>query len=396
MARDVRLLEVAPGRAGVAAVLDALPSALSGSGPALALAPAGTDRPAAAARAAVTATDTVEDDVAVVLPTSGSTGAPRGVALPAAALLASAHAAHTRLGGPGAWLLALPVTSAGGLNVVVRALVAQTEPQVLDSIGGGGPFDPGAFAATTWRLDPSLPAYTSLVPAQAARLLAHDDGLAALRAYQAVLLGGARTPLPLLEDLVAAHVAAVTTYGMTETCGGAVYDGIPLDGVVVDVVSPDADGVGRVRIGGTTLARGYVAPPSGGGAGPHDGGFGDGWLLTSDLGRLHRGDDGGVELEVLGRIDDIVQVGGVNVALLAVEEVLAEVVDEVVVLAAPDETWGAALTAYVVGTDATDDELAEHVALALGRPAVPRRVVRLEAIPLLATGKPDRAALAEL
>jgi O-succinylbenzoic acid--CoA ligase len=390
MAREVRLLTVAPGRAGAAAVLEALPAALAGSGPALALAPAGEDRPAAAARAAVTAADTVDDDVAVVLATSGSTGAPRGVALPAAALLASAHAAHARLGGPGAWLLALPVTSAGGLNVVVRALVAQTEPLVLDSIGGGGTFDPGAFAALTWRLDPSLPAYTSLVPAQAARLLGDDGSLAALRGYQAVLLGGSRTPLPLLEDLLAAHVAAVTTYGMTETCGGAVYDGLPLDGVAVDVVSPDADGVGRVRIGGTTLARGYV-----GGADAGDG-FADGWLLTGDLGRLHRGDDGGVELEVLGRIDDVVQVGGVNVGLLAVEDVLAEVVDDAVVIAEADETWGARITAYVVGTDATDDDLAEHVALALGRPAVPRRVVRLEAIPMLATGKPDRAALAEL
>jgi O-succinylbenzoic acid--CoA ligase len=118
--------------------------------------------------------------------------------------------------------------------------------------------------------------------------------------------------------------------------------------------------------------------------------------VTGDLGRLHRGDDGVVELEVLGRIDDVVQVGGVNVGLLAVEDVLAEVVDDAVVLAEPDETWGSRITAYVVGTDASDDELAEHVALALGRPAVPRRVVRLEAIPMLATGKPNRAALAEL
>ncbi len=388
MAREVRLLEVAPGRAGVAEVLDALPAALAGSGPALALAPAGGTALDTRSRAAVTAASEVDDDVAVVLATSGSTGRPRGVALTAVALLTSAQAAHDRLGGPGAWLLALPVTSAGGLNVVVRALVAQVDPLVLDSVGGAAPFDPAELAELTWRIDPSLPAYTSLVPAQAARLLTDPDGIAALKAYQAVLLGGAHTPLSLLEDLLATHVAAVTTYGMTETCGGVVYDGVPLEGVTVEIVDPDGDGVGLVRVGGPTLARGYVD-----GA---DAAFSDGALLTGDLGRLHPGHEGGLELEVVGRTDDIVQVGGVNVALLAVEEVLAEVVDEAVVLGEPHDTWGTALTAFVVGAGGTDDELAEHVTAALGRPAAPRRVVRLDALPLLATGKPDRAALAQM
>ena len=235
--RPVRLLEVEPGRSGVAAVLDALPAALAGDGPALGIAPAGDAEHARRSREAVVAGGaTVDGDVAVVVATSGSTGAPRGVLLPASSLLASAHAALDRLGGPGAWTLALPVTSVGGMQVLLRSLVADVEPLVLTSVGGAAPFDPSELARLTWRLDPSLPAYTSIVPAQAARLLDDADGLAALRAYEGVLLGGARTPASLLARMREAQVVAIPTYGMTETSGGMVYDGVPLDHVSVTVL----------------------------------------------------------------------------------------------------------------------------------------------------------------
>jgi len=409
--RQVRLLEVAPGAVGAESVLDALPDALAGVGPALGIVAAGHDTATERARAAVlghgagaagsagsagsgttvamsasaSASVTVDADIAVVLATSGSTGHPHGVLLPAAALLASARAAYARLGGPGAWLLALPVTGVGGLQVLVRSLVAQVEPLVLGSVGGGGPFDPQEFADLTWRLDPSLPAYTSIVPAQAARLLDDEAGLAALRAYEAVLLGGARTPPALLARLRDHHVAAITTYGMTETSGGMVYDGVPLDGVGVRVLDPGADGIGRLVLTGPTVARGYLADDD-----LTASTFVDGALLTGDVGRL--GDDG---LEVLGRLDDVVQVGGVNVAVQAVEDVLASVAADACVLAAPDDTWGSRLTAYVVPTAATpgDDDLATLVTDRLGRPATPRTWVRLDAIPHLANGKPDREAL---
>jgi O-succinylbenzoic acid--CoA ligase len=402
--RQVRLLEVAPGHVGAASVLAALPDALAGVGPALGIVAAGHGTATERARAAVlgrgdgthetgsagsgttvAASMTVDADIAVVLATSGSTGHPRGVLLPAAALLASARAAYARLGGPGAWLLALPVTGVGGLQVLVRSLVAQVGPLVLGSVGGGGPFDPQEFADLTWRLDPSLPAYTSIVPAQAARLLDDEAGLAALRAYEAVLLGGARTPPALLARLRDHHVAAITTYGMTETSGGMVYDGVPLDGVGVRVLDPGADGIGRLVLTGPTVARGYLADDD-----LTASTFVDGALLTGDVGRL--GDDG---LEVLGRLDDVVQVGGVNVAVQAVEDVLASVAADACVLAAPDDTWGSRLTAYVVPTAATpgDDDLATLVTDRLGRPATPRTWVRLDAIPHLANGKPDREAL---
>jgi O-succinylbenzoic acid--CoA ligase len=390
--REVRLLEVAPGPAGVAAVLEALPAALAGDGPALGIAPAGGSAYAARARDAVLgATDPgaptlVDAEIAVVLATSGSTGAPKGVLLPASALLAAAHAMHERFGGPAAWVLALPVTGIGGLQVLVRGLVGQCEPVVLGSVGGAASFDPAEFATATWRLDPSLPAWTSLVPAQAARLLADPAGLAALRAYELVLLGGARTPPALLDRLRDESVAAVTSYGMTETCGGAFYEGTPLPGVSAAILDADADGVGRIAIGGPTVARSYL-----GDAAATAAAFVDGRVVTADLGRLSP--DG--ELEVLGRVDDVVQVGGVNVAVSAVEDALREVCTDACVLALPDETWGSRLTAYVVGT-ASDGELAARVTAALGSAAVPRAWVRLAEIPHLPTGKPDRAALAQL
>ena len=393
--RPVRLLEVARGPAGVSAVLAALPDALSGSGPALGIAPAGDDTASAAARAAVLGHGDggarVPADVAVVLATSGSTGRPRGVLLPAAALLASARATYDRLGGPGAWLLALPVSSVGGLQVLVRSLVAGGEPLVLPSVGGAGPFDPRAFADLTWHLDPALPAYTSIVPAQAARLLDDDAGLAALRAYEAVLLGGARTPPALLARLREQHVAAVTTYGMTETCGGAVYDGRPLDGVGVRVVDPDGEGVGRLALTGPTIARGYLGDDE-----LTRAAFVDGGHLTADVGRVTDG-----VLEVLGRVDDVVQVGGVNVAVQAVEDLLAGAAGDACVLATPDDAWGHRVTAYVVGSAGgpgvpTDEALAALVADRLGRAAVPRTWVRVDAIPHLPNGKPDREALRRL
>ncbi len=383
--REVLLLEVVPGRAGVSTVYAALPDALAGAGPALGIAPAGEDTAAAAARAAVRCGTTVDDDVAVVMATSGSTGRPRGVLLPGAALLASARAAYSRLGGPGAWLLALPVTSVGGLQVLVRSLVAQVEPLALSSVGGAGSFDPQEFADLTWRLDPSLPAYTSIVPAQAARLLDDEAGLAALRAYEAVLLGGARTPPTLLARLREHHVAAIPTYGMTETSGGMVYDGRPLDGVGVRVLDPGSDGIGRLALTGPTLARGYLGDEA-----LTASTFVDGSLLTGDVGRVSDG-----VVEVLGRLDDVVQVGGVNVAVQAVEDLLASLATDACVLAEPDDTWGARLTAYVVPSPATpdDDTLAALVTDRLGRPAVPRAWRRLEAIPHLPNGKPDREAL---
>ena len=312
------------------------------------------------------------DDVALVVPTSGSSGEPKGVLLTAANLRASALATADRLGGHGQWLLAIPPTHVGGLQVLVRSLLAGTTPVVLPP----GPFEAAAFAEATERLT-GRRRYVSLVPTQLRRLLADPT---ALRAYDAVLLGGAAAPAPLLERAREAGVRVVTTYGMSETSGGCVYDGVPLDGVRVHV-----DG-GRVRLGGPVVARGYRLRPDLTAAA-----FDGDVFTTSDLGRL----DGGA-LTVLGRADDVVVTGGENVAPLAVEAALERhpSVVEAAVTGVPDEEWGSRVVALVVlRGPLTLAQARDHVAASVPRSWAPRELREVEALPLLTSGKLDRAAL---
>ena len=345
-------------------VLAALASVLSGSAGAFVPVPddpALLDRVLAAARP----DEPLERECAVVLPTSGSTGEPKAVLLTAQALRASAAATHARLGGPGQWLLAMPPYFIGGLQVLTRSLLAGTAPIVVD-----GNFSEAARWMTGDRR------YTAIVPTQLRRLLATSVG--ALRSFDAVLVGAAAAPPGLLADARAAGVRVVTTYGMTETGGGCVYDGVPLDGITVEVVD------GRIVLGGRTLFSGYRLRPDLTAQVLVDGRF-----LTQDCGRLEDG-----RLEVLGRLDDVVISGGVNVALPAVRDrVLAHPsVTDAAVLGLPDPEWGTRVVAYIVGPVALDD-LRDFVAAELPRTWAPREVVVLEALPMLASGKVDRQAL---
>lgn len=387
MSRPVRVVPASP--AAIPGLTAALAAALDGSGPAV----LPVDGPAAgAAPAGRTGGDddagTVADGVALLVPTSGSTGTPREVALPADALRASGAATEDRLAGPGRWLLTLPATHVAGLQVVVRSVLAGTEPAVL-----AGPFRADAFAAAVARMPgDGRPRYTSLVPTQLHRLLDSPAGTEALTAFDAVLLGGAATPPGLLDAARAAGARVVTTYGMSETCGGCVYDGVPLDGVTVDLADD-----GRIRIAGPVLATGYRGRPDLD-AELFEVRDGTRWLRTSDLGRW---DDAG-RLTVLGRADDVLVTGGVKVPPAAVERVLAAVpgVGEVLVVGVPDPEWGQALVAVVVpraGSPApTLDALREAATAALGGPAAPRHLVTLGALPLRGPGKPDRRGAAEL
>lgn len=336
-----------------------LRAALDGSGPAL----LSTDEPRVVE--ALRREDGVDDEVAVVVPTSGSTGTPKGVLLTGDALLASARASAERVGS-GRWLLAIPATHVGGLQVLVRSLLAGSTPAVLPA----GPFTPQAFAAVRGCT------HTSLVPTQLRRLLPSPEAVAALRTYEAVLLGGAAAPAALLEQARQAGVRVVTTYGMSETSGGCVYDGVPLTGVQVQ-----ARADGRVRLRGPVLGAGYRD-----GTPLRDA---DGWFTTGDVGVLH-----GVVLDVQGRADDVIVTGGEKVAPAAVEAVLAALpgVVEVAVLGVPDDEWGARVVAYVVGRLELDQARAA-VAEQLSPRAAPREVRLLDALPLLANGKVDRRAL---
>jgi O-succinylbenzoic acid--CoA ligase len=328
---------------------------------------------------------TSEPGDGVLIATSGSTGLPRLVVLPAAALRASADATAARLGGPGRWLLALPADHVAGVQVVVRALLAGAAPVVQDLRGG---FRPDGFAAATARLGPGR-RYTSLVPTQLLRLLdAGGSALAALQGYDAVLVGGAALDAALRARAEAAGVRIVTTYGMTETAGGCVYDGLPLGGVRVRT---DADG--RVVIGGPTLAAGYLDDPAATAATFVEHGEGR-EFRTGDLGRWVDG-----RLEVLGRVDDVIVTGGEKVAPAAVERVLIAQprVRAACVVGLPDPEWGTVVAAaLVVDAPPAADGLRAAVRAVLGRAAVPRVVRTVEALPQRGIGKPDRAAVARL
>ncbi|MGY4645465.1 o-succinylbenzoate--CoA ligase [Cellulomonas sp. URHB0016] len=355
------------------ALLAVLAGALDGTGPAL--------RPMQVGGPDVS----VPDGVAVVVRTSGSTGEPRDVMLSADALRASADATARRLSGPGRWLLALPVHHVAGLQVLVRSVLAGTRPAVLPE----GPFRAPAFVAATDGLPGDAPLYTSLVPTQLVRLLEDPAGREALQRYDAVLVGGASTPPTLLEAAHQAHVRVVTTYGMTETCGGCVYDGRPLDRVEVAL-----DDLGRVLLAGPVLAEGYLGRPD------LDATtfLGEPRVLrTQDLGRL----DGG-RLTVLGRADDVIVSGGANVAPAPVEAALAELpaVAESCVVGVPDAEWGQLVVAVLVlrpgARPPALDDVRGLVADRVGATSAPRRIAVVPALPSRGPGKTDRRATALL
>jgi O-succinylbenzoic acid--CoA ligase len=307
-----------------------------------------------------------------VVETSGSTGRPKRVLLSRDAVLASVHASARRLGGSGCWLLALPPSYVAGVQVVCRSLVAGHEPVLID--------DHASFADATAALGETS-RFVSLVPTQLHRLLETDAE--SLRTFDTVLLGGGPIDPALRRRAEDAGVRVVATYGSAETAGGCVYDGYALDGVALAF---DRDG--RIRIAGPTLFDGYD-----GDAALTAEVLVDGWFVTSDAGRLD--EDG--RLHVLGRVDDMVVSGGVNVPAHAVAARLREhpAVTAAEVLGVPDDEWGNRVIACVVGT-LTLDEARAWVAEVHPRSWAPREVVVLDAIPMLDNGKPDRLALKDL
>ena len=316
------------------------------------------------------------EGAAAVIVTSGSTGAPKAVELSAAALRAGAQATHDRLGGPGQWLLALPLSGIAGLQVLTRSLLARTEPIATDpSVRGSAVAD--AISSMTGDRR-----YAALVPTQLYRLLDRPDQAAALATLDAVLLGGAAAGPGLLERAAANGLRVVTTYGMTETCGGCVYDGVPLDRVALAV---DADG--RIRLAGPVLFTAYLGDPTL----THEV-LQDAWFTTSDLGELDH--DG--RLRVLGRADDVVVVGGRNVALPEVAERLRqhERITDAWCVGIPDPEWGTVVGAVIAGTPApAADEVRDWVRGALPGAAVPRIVLAMAELPILTNGKVDRRRL---
>lgn len=324
----------------------------------------------------------IDDDIALVVPTSGTTGTPKGAMLTPAALVASAAATHDRLGGPGRWLLALPSHHIAGVQVLVRSAVAGTVPVELDISAGFDPTElPGAVAALG-----SGRRYTALVANQLAKSLADPPAAAALADLDAVLLGGGPTPTTVLDAATAAGVRVVRTYGSSETAGGCVYDGLALAGVQVRIDDPGPAGEGRVVVGGATLARGYRNPPQ------PDPFRERGWFHTDDIGCF----DQSGRLRVLGRIDDAISTGGLTVLPEPVEAVLRQhpAVADCAVFAMADDRLGQRVVAAVVASyPIVLDDLRQWVSQFLDSTAAPRELHLVAELPRRGIGKLDRAAL---
>lgn len=289
------------------------------------------------------------DPQPLMIETSGSSGRPKRVVLSRAAMRASAHASHARLGGPGRWTLTLPAHYVAGVQVLFRTIVAGPE--------------------ATRR-------YISLVPTQLVRALEDSDSVANLVSYDAVLVGGGPLDREVRAKAVRRGISIVQTYGMSETCGGCVYDGYPLDGVDLSIES------GQVLIRGPMLFDEYDDE-----AERTEAAMAGGWFHTDDLGSL----DGGC-LTVEGRADDVIISGGVKVPALVVASALRRFgpVGSVEVVGVPDPEWGERVVAVIAGGRPSLDEIRDDVN---PRTWAPRQLLLVDEIPTLPNGKPDRQTM---
>ncbi|MEX1178728.1 MAG: AMP-binding protein, partial [Nitriliruptor sp.] len=311
------------------------------------------------------------DEVALVVTTSGSTGARKGVELTTAALDASTGASLARLGvrHDAIWRVPLPLHHVAGLAALRRGWALGTTPDVVAPGDLDALLRPGAD-------------HTAVVPTQLHRWLARD-GAAGPRQ---VLLGGAAAATELLERAADAGIEVVTSYGMTETCGGCVYDGEPLAGVEVSL-APD----GRVRVRGAVCFLAYRGDPAATAAAVDA----DGWFTTGDLGTF---DEHG-RLRVLGRADDVVISGGENVPLHAVVAALRShpSIRDAAAFGVPDPEWGQRVHAVVVprepDTPPLLDDLRDHVRREHPAAYAPRGMTVVAELPRDAMGKVSRATL---
>ncbi|EIU04901.1 putative o-succinylbenzoate--CoA ligase [Mycobacteroides abscessus 5S-0422] len=326
----------------------------------------------------LSADEPVADDVAVVVSTSGTTGKPKGAMLTGQALTASGTATSTRLGGPGQWLLALPPHHIAGMQVLLRSIQAGSDPVVLDVSTG---FSLPDFVRAVAEMTGSR-RYISLVATQLVKALSDAEASEALASFDAVLLGGGPLPATVAIKAAQARVPVVRTYGMSETCGGCVYDGVALDGVEVRI-GPE----GRISLGGATVAAGYRNIPE------HKAFAEHGWFHTDDFGELDEG-----RLRVVGRLDEAISTGGLTVVPQVVEAALGAhpLVAECAVFGVPDDRLGQRVAAAVVPSAAgapTLEDLREHVTAALDGTAAPRELHLLDELPRRGIGKLDRRAL---
>lgn len=385
------------------------------------------------------------ESIALVVGTSGSTGAPKQTALSVRALRASARATERFFADcpssgsakqrrvvsedPAQWLLALPAHYVAGAQVLARSVLAGTTPVVAASITDGVSFTPEVFLNAAERLSCAR-RFVSLVPTQVHKLLEAAEASPALGSeiydalgqFTGILLGGAPASASLLAAARELGLNVVTTYGSAETAGGCVYSGVALPGVRLRVVPEDAgladspvvagaEAAGRIWLGGEHLASGYLGDSARTASHFFVDAHGCRWYRTDDYGSLtppasNTPEDGGAPaLSVLGRSDDVIITGGVKVSSHAVAAVLEShpAVREAAVAGVPDARWGAAVIAAVTlrnlpehyGADAAEiaRQLQQLCGAQLGAAGVPKVVRIVPDFPATSTGKPDRLAI---
>lgn len=310
----------------------------------------------------------VPGPVALVVATSGSSGGSKEVGISAKAILASAKASNDFLEAKfgQVWSLLLPLTHVAGINVLVRSLELGTTPIDLRNTEEFPKAD-----------------FTAIVPTQLFRALNGDRQLLAhLKSCQAVLVGGAALPEAIAQSAKDAGIKIVTTYGMTETCGGCVYDGTPIAGV--EVKTDD----GAIKLKGPIIAYCYLNDEQ-----AWTNSFEDGWFETSDFGEFIDG-----KLSVIGRTDDIIISGGEKVSLSVVESALSQKFpeNEFAAFSVPDAEWGNALHVAISGEHSiSTHEISSHLEESLGVVAKPKGFLILSELPMIGVGKVDHKALAQ-
>ena len=342
--REVRSLEPTH---TLADYVSALEKALAQDGPALGCGPVHSK--------------SVQSDISLLVATSGSTGAPKEIALTSSALLASARASNKYLKANkgDTWSLLLPLTHIAGINVLVRAMQLETSPIDLRNHNGAYPHAD----------------FTAIVPTQLFTALNENSELLKhLQGAKAVLVGGASLSPELRAQGVAAGINVVATYGMSETCGGCIYDGVALDGVNFEISSD-----GRIKISGPVLAEVERE---------------NGWFVTNDLGKINEG-----KLLIIGRSDDVIISGGENISLSAIEAEINKKFPDLLVaaFATTDSKWGQALHVAVQTQDTSiTTQIADALVSAIGNHAKPKSVILLDKLPQISIGKVDRFSLAKL
>ena len=392
------------------------------------------------------------ESIALVVGTSGSTGAPKQTALSVRALRASARATERFFADypstgsakpqraasevPAQWLLALPAHYVAGAQVLARSVLAGTTPVVAASITDGVSFTPGVFLNAAERLSCAR-RFVSLVPTQVHKLLESAEASPALGSeiydalgqFTGILLGGAPASASLLAAACELGLNVVTTYGSAETAGGCVYSGVVLPGVRVCVVPEDGSlldssvagdaaaggppNIGRIWLGGEHLASGYMGDSARTASHFFVDADGCRWYRTDDYGSLTPSapnapeNEGAPILSIVGRSDDVIITGGVKVSARAVAAVLEShpAVREAAVMGIPDARWGSAVAAAITlrgasgaqsaptASGATCDMLREFCTDKLGAAGTPKYLRILADFPTASTGKPDRQAI---